>query len=103
MRGKLKVQPPPIAEQGKLLSQVVRGLLRSPCCADRLWALAAFRDYAACGYDRFGVAVRISFAWERIAKLADDWLPHDRETFFLGPWSHTPTRTRHVVTCVSGD
>jgi hypothetical protein len=74
-----------IPEQGKWLAQVVKGYFAYHAVPTNLSALNAFRYYVA----RIWLRVlrrrsqKDKFAWERIEKLADDWLPQPR---ILHPW-----------------
>ena len=74
-----------IPEQGKWLHQVVRGYFAYHAVPTNLSALNAFRYYI----DRLWLRAlrrrsqKDRFAWQRIEKLADDWLPRPR---ILHPW-----------------
>jgi RNA-directed DNA polymerase len=84
----------PIPEQGRWLAQVVRGLFAYHAVPTNLPALGAFRIRVTRLWlhalrrrsqkDRFG--------WERIWKLADDWLPKPR---ILHPWPNIRFAVRH--------
>ena len=75
----------PIPEQGKWLAQVVRGYFAYHAVPTNLSALSAFRYYV----DRLWLrslrrrSQKDTFAWKRIEKLADDWLPQPK---ILHPW-----------------
>lgn len=75
----------PIPEQGKWLCQVVRGYFAYHAVPTNLSALGAFRYYV----DRLWLrslrrrSQKDRFSWERIEKLADDWLPKPK---ILHPW-----------------
>jgi RNA-directed DNA polymerase len=75
----------PIPEQGKWLCQVVRGYFAYHAVPTNLSALSAFRYYI----DRLWLRAlrrrsqKDKFAWERIEKLANDWLPKPK---ILHPW-----------------
>ena len=84
----------PIPEQGKWLCQVVRGYFAYHAVPTNLSALKAFRYYI----DRLWLrslrrrSQKDKFAWERIEKLADDWLPPPR---ILHPWPQQRFAVKH--------
>ena len=84
----------PIPEQGKWLAQVVRGYFAYHAVPTNLSALKAFRYYI----DRLWLrslrrrSQKDKFAWERIEKLADDWLPQPR---ILHPWPQQRFAVKH--------
>jgi hypothetical protein len=69
-----------IPEQGKWLAQVVKGYFAYHAVPTNLSALTAFRYYVARIWLRAlrRRSQKDKFAWERIEKLADDWLPQPR-------------------------
>jgi RNA-directed DNA polymerase len=75
----------PIPEQGRWLAQVVRGFYNYHAVPTNMSALRAFRYYI----ERFWVRTlrrrsqKDRFAWDRITKLADDFLPKPK---VLHPW-----------------
>ena len=83
-----------IPEQGKWLHQVVRGYFAYHAVPTNLSALNAFRYYI----DRLWLRAlrrrsqKDRFAWQRIEKLADDWLPKPK---ILHPWPGVRFAVRH--------
>src|SRR5215469_542541 len=75
----------PIPEQGKWLRQVVTGHFVYYAVPTNSRALSAFRHYVTVLWQRSlrRRSQRDSTTWDRIAKLADDWLPEPR---ILHPW-----------------
>ena len=68
----------PIPEQGKWLAQVVRGYFAYHAVPTNCPALGAFRHHVTrplAAHAVGGAARRIASTWQRIEKLADDWLP----------------------------
>ena len=84
----------PIPKQGKWLSRVVKGYFAYHAVPTNLPALKAFRHYI----DRLWLrslrrrSQKDKFAWQRIEKLADDWLPSPR---ILHPWPSARFAVRH--------
>jgi group II intron reverse transcriptase/maturase len=93
MRGKLrqikeqlrKRMHTPIPEQGKWLKQVVTGFFAYHAVPTNFRALAAFRYHVTDLWRRTmrRRSQRDGMTWERVAKLADAWLPKPR---ILHPW-----------------
>ena len=83
-----------IPEQGKWLAQVVKGYLAYHAVPTNLSALNAFRYYV----ERIWLRAlrrrsqKDKLAWERIEKLADDWLPPPR---ILHPWPQQRFAVKH--------
>jgi group II intron reverse transcriptase/maturase len=75
----------PIPEQGKWLKQVITGYYGYHAVPTNYWTLSAFRNQVR----RFWMRTlrrrsqKHTLAWERMTKLADDWLPQPR---ILHPW-----------------
>ena len=84
----------PIPEQGNWLAQVVRGYFAYHGVPTNLPALGAFRHYTARLWLRSlrRRNQKDKFAWKRIEKLADDWLPQPK---ILHPWPHVRFAVRH--------
>jgi RNA-directed DNA polymerase len=84
----------PIPEQGQWLAQVVRGFYNYHAVPTNMPALRAFRYYI----ERLWVRTlrrrsqKDRFAWDRITKLADDFLPKPK---VLHPWPHQRFAVRH--------
>jgi group II intron reverse transcriptase/maturase len=83
-----------IPEQGKWLAQVVKGYFAYHAVPTNLSALNAFRYYV----ERIWLRAlrrrsqKDKLAWERIEKLADDWLPQPR---ILHPWPQQRFAVKH--------
>jgi hypothetical protein len=75
----------PIPEQGKWLKQVVTGFFAYHAVPTNFRALAAFRYHVTDLWRRTlrRRSQRDGMTWERVAKLADAWLPKPR---ILHPW-----------------
>jgi group II intron reverse transcriptase/maturase len=84
----------PIPEQGKWLAQVVRGFFAYHAVPTNGAALVAFRYHVCRLWLRTlrRRSQRGRFAWERMPKLADDWLPQPR---ILHPWPDVRFAVRH--------
>jgi group II intron reverse transcriptase/maturase len=84
----------PIPEQGKWLRQVVRGYFAYHAVPTNLSALGAFRHHVARLWLRTlrRRSQKDKFAWERLEKLADDWLP---KPTILHPWPNVRFAVRH--------
>jgi group II intron reverse transcriptase/maturase len=84
----------PIPEQGRWLRQVVSGYFNYHAVPTNNRALSAFRYHVTALWLR--VLQRRSqkdgFTWERITKLADDWLPKPR---ILHPWPEQRFAVKH--------
>jgi RNA-directed DNA polymerase len=75
----------PIPEQGKWLKQVVTGHFAYYAVPTNSRALSAFRHYVTDLWRRSlrRRSQRDGMTWDRVAKLANDWLPQPR---ILHPW-----------------
>ena len=84
----------PIPEQGKWLRQVVRGYFAYHAVPTNLSALGGFRHHVARLWLRTlrRRSQKDKFAWERLRKLADDWLP---KPTILHPWPNVRFAVRH--------
>ena len=84
----------PIPEQGKWLRQVVRGYFAYHAVPTNLSALGGFRHHVARLWLRTlrRRSQKDKFAWERLGKLADDWLP---KPTILHPWPNVRFAVRH--------
>ena len=84
----------PIPEQGKWLRQVVRGYFAYHAVPTNLSALGAFRHHVARLWLRTlrRRSQKDKFAWDRLEKLADDWLPQPKT---LHPWPNVRFAVRH--------
>jgi len=84
----------PIPEQGKWLRQVVRGYFAYHAVPTNLSALGAFRHHVARLWLRTlrRRSQKDKFAWERMEKLADDWLP---KPTIIHPWPNVRFAVRH--------
>jgi RNA-directed DNA polymerase len=84
----------PIPEQGRWLAQIVRGFYAYHAVPTNMPALRAFRYYI----ERLWVRTlrrrsqKDRFAWDRITKLADDFLPKPK---VLHPWPHQRFAVRY--------
>ena len=84
----------PVREQGKWLGQVVRGFFAYHAVPTNTRALNAFRHRVMDLWRRSlkRRSQRDRTTWERIAKLADDFLPRPR---ILHPWPHVRFAVNH--------
>jgi group II intron reverse transcriptase/maturase len=84
----------PIPEQGHWLGQVVRGFFAYHAVPTNWAALAAFRHHVIRHWLRTlrKRSQRASFAWERMPKLADAWLPKPKT---LHPWPNVRFAVKH--------
>jgi RNA-directed DNA polymerase len=84
----------PVREQGKWLGQVVRGFFAYHAVPTNTRALNAFRHRVMDLWRRSlkRRSQRDRTTWERIAKLADDFLPKPR---ILHPWPHVRFAVNH--------
>jgi len=84
----------PIPEQGKWLAQVVKGYFGYHAVPTNGRAMAVFRDHISRLWVRTlrRRSQKDRFAWERMVKLADDWLPKPR---ILHPWPSVRFAARH--------
>jgi RNA-directed DNA polymerase len=98
----------PIPEQGKWLRQVVTGHFAYYAVPTNTRALSAFRHYVVDLWRRSlrRRSQKDRTTWDRIAKIADDWLPQPR---ILHPWpsvrfavTHPYARIGLVRICAGG-
>ncbi len=84
----------PIPEQGKRLKQVVSGFFNYHAVPTNGAALEAFRYYVTILWRRSlrRRSQRDALTWERMGKLANDWLPRPRT---LHPWPSDRFAVRH--------
>src|SRR5271163_2229362 len=84
----------PIPEVGKWLAQIVAGYLAYHAVPTNSTALHAFRYHVAVLWHRqlCRRSQRAHVAWERMAKLADDFLPKPR---ILHPWPSVRFAVKH--------
>ncbi len=83
-----------IPEQGQWLRLVVQGYFAYHAVPTNLSALGAFRHHVARHWLRTlrRRSQKDKFAWERLEKLADDWLPKPK---ILHPWPNARFAVRH--------
>jgi RNA-directed DNA polymerase len=85
----------PIPAQGRWLAQVIRGYFNYHAVPTNRRAIASFRDEMVRAWwrclNRRGQ--RRPIVWERMKKLADDWLPQPR---ILHPWPNLRFAVRHL-------
>jgi RNA-directed DNA polymerase len=84
----------PIPEQGKWLRQVVSGHFGYYAVPTNVRALSAFRYYVTDLWRRTlrRRSQRHALTWERMTKLANDWLPQTR---ILHPWPNQRFAAKH--------
>lgn len=84
----------PIPEQGKWLRQVVTGFFAYHAVPTNFPALAAFRAHVTELWRRAlrRRSQKDRTSWDRIGKLANDWLPKPK---ILHPWPSNRFRVRH--------
>jgi RNA-directed DNA polymerase len=84
----------PIPEQGRWLRQVVTGFLAYHAVPTNSAALSAFRYYVVDLWRRSlrRRSQKDHTTWQRVAELADDWLPQPR---ILHPWPLRRFAVRH--------
>ena len=84
----------PIPEQGRWLKQVVTGFFAYHAVPTNGRALAAFRYHVLDLWRRTlrRRSQKDGATWERIAKMADDWLPKPR---ILHPWPQQRFAVKH--------
>ncbi|MCF3948968.1 group II intron reverse transcriptase/maturase [Acidiphilium iwatense] len=84
----------PIPEQGKWLKQVVTGHFAYYAVPTNSRALSAFRHFVSDLWRRSlrRRSQKDGFTWERMTKLADDWLPKPR---VLHPWPDARFAVKH--------
>ena len=77
----------PIPEQGRWLRQVVTGFFAYHAVPTNSAALGAFRYHVTCLWRRSlrRRSQKDGSTWQRVARLADDWLPKPK---ILHPWPH---------------
>ena len=85
----------PIPEQGRWLKQVVTGFFAYhavPTNSRGARARSATTSPISGGARSGGAARRTASTWERMTKLADDWLPQPR---ILHPWPSERFAVKH--------
>jgi RNA-directed DNA polymerase len=84
----------PIPEQGRWLGQVVRGYFAYHAVPTNRASIAAFRRYVVRLWLRTlrRRSQKDRFPWERMPRLADDWLPQPRN---FHPWPHVRFAVKH--------
>ena len=84
----------PIPEQGKWLKSVVTGFFNYHAVPTNSNALEAFRYYTTVLWHRSlrRRSQKDAMGWERMGKLADDWLPRPR---ILHPWPSVRFSVKH--------
>jgi RNA-directed DNA polymerase len=84
----------PIPEQGHWLAQVVRGYFAYHAVPTNRASISAFRRYVIRLWHRTlrRRSQKDRFPWERMPRLADDWLPQPRN---FHPWPHVRFAVKH--------
>jgi RNA-directed DNA polymerase len=84
----------PIPEQGRWLAQVVRGYFAYHAVPTNRASISAFRRYVIRLWHRTlrRRSQKDRFSWERMQKLADDWLPQPRN---FHPWPQARFAVKH--------
>ena len=84
----------PIPEQGRWLGQVVRGYFAYHAVPTNRASISAFRRYVVRLWHRTlrRRSQKDRFPWERMPRLADDWLPQPRN---FHPWPHVRFAVKH--------
>ena len=84
----------PIPEQGRWLAQVVRGYFAYHAVPTNRASISAFRRYVVRLWHRTlrRRSQKDRFPWERMPRLADDWLPQPRN---FHPWPHVRFAVKH--------
>ncbi len=84
----------PISEQGKWLRQVVTGFFNYHAVPTNSRALAAFRHHVVTLWRRTlqRRSQKDDLTWNRIAHLAEEWLPKPR---ILHPWPNVRFAVKH--------
>lgn len=84
----------PIPTQGKWLRQVAKGFFAYHAVPTNLPALGAFRTYVTRLWLRTlrTRSQKDRYEWDRIRKIANDWLPQPR---ILHPWPNVRFAVRH--------
>ena len=85
----------PIPKQGKQLWQILSGWLAYHAAPTNFRALQAFRDHVTKRWRRVlsRRSQRGGITWERMRKIAEDWLPRPR---ILHPWPRTRFAVKHL-------
>jgi len=84
----------PIPEQGRWLAQVVRGYFAYHAVPTNRASISAFRRYVIRLWHRTlrRRSQKDRFPWERMPRLADDWLPQPRN---FHPWPQVRFAVKH--------
>src|SRR6516225_275908 len=84
----------PIPEQGRWLAQVVRGYFAYHAVPTNRASISAFRRYVVRLWHRTlrRRSQKDRFPWERMPRLADDWLPQPRN---FHPWPQVRFAVKH--------
>ncbi len=84
----------PIPEQGKWLKQVLAGYYAYHAVPTNYWSTSAFREKVVSLWMRAlrRRSQKHALSWERMRKLADDWLPLPR---ILHPWPDARFAVKH--------
>jgi len=84
----------PIPEQGRWLAQVVRGYFAYHAVPTNRASISAFRRYVIRLWHRTlrRRSQKDRFSWERMPRLADDWLPQPRN---FHPWPQARFAVKH--------
>jgi len=84
----------PIPEQGRWLARVVRGYFAYYAVPTNRASISAFRRYVIRLWHRTlrRRSQKDRFAWERMQRLADDWLPQPRN---FHPWPKVRFAVKH--------
>jgi RNA-directed DNA polymerase len=84
----------PIPEQGRWLAQVVRGYFAYHAVPTNRASISAFRRYVIWFWHRTlrRRSQKDRFSWERMPRLADDWLPQPRN---FHPWPQARFAVKH--------
>jgi hypothetical protein len=84
----------PISEQGEWLKQVVGGFFNYHAVPTNSRALAAFRHHVRVLWGRTlrRRSQKDRTTWDRIAQLAEEWLPKPR---ILHPWPNVRFAVKH--------
>jgi RNA-directed DNA polymerase len=84
----------PIPEQGRWLAQVVRGYFAYHAVPMNRASISAFRRYVIWFWHRTlrRRSQKDRFSWERMPRLADDWLPQPRN---FHPWPQARFAVKH--------
>jgi len=84
----------PVPEQGRWLNQVVSGFFAYHAVPTNIRALVAFRYHVTVLWRRAlrRRSQKDACTWERIAKMANDWLPTPH---ILHPWPNQRFAVKH--------